>query len=72
MGKGEGIREMWTAAIAGLSNCLFLTKGEVFRESFWRLAIAKVRKYRTRIAAMGRKSPTDAVRAVPILRLLNS
>lgn len=39
-------------------------KGELFQESFWGLVTAKVRKYRTRMASIGRKSPTDAVGAV--------
>lgn len=57
---------------AGSSDSLFLTKGEVFQEPFGALAIAKVRKYRIEIVVMGRKSPTDAVGVVSILRLLNS
>lgn len=70
--KGERIREMRIDTNASSLDSPFLAKGEVFRESFGALVIAKVRKYRTEIVVMGRKSPTDAVGVVSILRLLNS
>lgn len=72
MRKGERIRETWIEAIGGSSKYLFWAKGEVFRELFGALVIAKVRKYRTEIAATGRKSPTDAVGGIPVSRLLKS
>jgi hypothetical protein len=70
--KGERIRETRGGAIVGYSNCPFLAKGEDFRESFAGLAIVKVRKYRTKITWIARKSPTDAVRAIRVWRLLKS
>lgn len=70
--KGERIRESGIGAIPGSSNDLFCAKGEVFREAFGALEIAKVRKCRIEIAVTGRKSPTDAVGVVSILQLLNS
>jgi hypothetical protein len=47
-------------------------KGEVFQESLGCSAIVKVRKYRTKMASIARKSPTDAAEVVCVLRSLKS
>lgn len=49
---------------AVLKMRLLWVKGEVFRETFGSLTIIKVRKYRTKVAATGRKSPADVAKSV--------
>jgi hypothetical protein len=49
---------------AVLEMHLVWVKGEVFRETFRSLTIVKVRKYRTKTAFTGRKSPAGAAESV--------
>lgn len=58
--KGEQIREQRIGRVSGTSKLPGLPKGETFREVFERLWTAEVRKYRINLAAVARKSPTDA------------
>jgi hypothetical protein len=58
--------------VNGPSNCQVWAKGEGFQEPFGASGLAKVRKYGTKIASIGRKSPTDLVGVLMVLCGRNS